>query len=354
MNTFGRNLTLTTFGESHGPAMGGILDGFPAGFKLNLEKIKEEVAKRRPGSSPLVSARDEKDIPEFLSGILPDGTTLGTPIGFIVRNSDQRPDDYSELSGLYRPSHADYSYDCRYGIRDSRGGGRSSARETVSWVVAGAIASQWLEQQGINVQTALTGVGDLKADDILDSLMSHPEETLELIVKESLNKEMEKTISECRNTGDSIGGRVSCLIKGVPAGIGNPVADKLHASLASAMMSINAAKGFEYGLGFKASSSFGSEVNDIFIPGIEPGAPLRTSTNYSGGIQGGISNGMPIFFSVYFKPTPTIMRVQETVDTEGSKRILNPAGRHDPCVAVRAVHVVKAMASLVISDYLLG
>lgn len=354
MNTFGRNLTLTTFGESHGPAMGGILDGFPSGFKLNLDKIKEEVAKRRPGSSQLVSARDEKDIPEFLSGILPDGTTLGTPIGFIVRNSDQRPGDYSELSGLYRPSHADYSYDCRYGIRDSRGGGRSSARETVSWVVAGAIASQWLEQRGITIQTALTGVGVVKEDDILSSLMTHPEETLDLKVKEQTLKAMEETIRDCRNNGDSVGGRVSCLIKGVPAGIGYPVADKLHSSLASAMMSINAAKGFEYGLGFKASSSFGSEVNDIFIPVIEPGAPLRTSTNYSGGIQGGISNGMPIFFSVYFKPTPTIMRVQETVDNLGKRHIMNPKGRHDPCVAVRAVHVVKAMASLVISDFLLG
>lgn len=354
MNTFGKNLTLTTFGESHGPAMGGIIDGFPAGFRLDLDKVKEEVAKRRPGSSPLVSSRDERDEPEFLSGLLPDGTTLGSPIAFIVRNSDQRPEDYSSLSGVYRPSHADYTYHSRYGIRDSRGGGRSSARETVSWVVAGAVALQWLEEKGIRIEAALTGVGPIDATGALYRLMLEPDKISTLEVEEHLRVAMEEQIRVCRDNGDSVGGKVSCLIQGVPAGVGNPVAEKLQAALASAMMSINAAKGFEYGLGFKAASAHGSEVNDLLIPSSDPDAPLKTSTNFSGGIQGGISNGMPIFFSVYFKPTPTIMRQQSTVDCEGKKCTLNPAGRHDPCVAVRGLHVVKGMAALVISDFLMG
>ncbi len=353
MNTFGNNLTLTTFGESHGPAMGGIIDGFPAGFRLDFDKINEEVAKRRPGSSSLVSARNEKDIPEFLSGVLPDGTTLGTPIGFIVRNTDQRSQDYSTISDLYRPSHADYTYDARYGIRDPRGGGRSSARETVNWVVAGALASQWLEKNGITIQSALTGVGPIESDSALEKLMKDPSADIHLVVEDSLRRAMEEHIRECRNNGDTVGGRVSCLINGVPAGVGNPVANKLQAALASAMMSINAAKGFEYGLGFRSSSAHGSVVNDPFIPSSDHSGYLKTATNFSGGIQGGITNGMPIFFSVYFKPTPTIMRAQSTVDKEGNPCVLNPAGRHDPCVAVRAVPIVKAMASLVLADFLI-
>ncbi len=352
MNTFGRNLTLTTFGESHGPAMGGIIDGFPPGFKIDFDSLLKEIAKRRPGSSALVTARNETDIPEFLSGISPEGVTLGTPIGFIVRNSDHHSSDYDEMAKVYRPNHADYTYIKRYGIRDPRGGGRSSARETVNWIVAGALAAQWLSTKGINIQTALTQVGGITAGDIFDGFMTKPNEPLNLEVNPDLKLAMEEVVKEAKKAGDSVGGKVSCLITGVPPGIGNPVADKLHASLAAAMMSINAAKGFEYGLGFRSASSYGSRTADSFLASENNGEPLKTATNFSGGIQGGISNGMPIFFSVAFKPTPTLLKPIETVNTEGEATVLNPAGRHDPCVAVRAVHVVKAMAALVIADYM--
>ncbi|MFG6426233.1 chorismate synthase [Lepagella muris] len=352
MNTFGKNLTLTTFGESHGPAMGGVIDGFPAGFKIDFDALYAEVAKRRPGSSFLVTARNESDRPEFLSGISPDGITLGTPIGFIVRNADHRSGDYDEMAKVYRPNHADYTYIKRYGIRDARGGGRSSARETVNWVVAGALASQWLESKGIKIETALTQVGPVTAGDIFDGLMTNPEKPFKLEVNPDIKLAMEEFVKETKIAGDSVGGRVSCLITGMPPGIGNPVADKLHAALAGAMMSINATKGFEYGIGFRAPSAKGSQIADTFLPSDDKDAPLRTATNYSGGIQGGISNGMPIFFSVAFKPTPTLMKPLNTVNTSGEATVLNPAGRHDPCVAVRAVHVVKAMTALVLADYL--
>lgn len=354
MNTFGKILTLTTFGESHGPAMGGVIDGFPAGFKVDFDLLYKEVAKRRPGSSALVTARNETDKPEFLSGFSVDGVTLGTPIGFIVRNSDHRSNDYDEMAKVYRPNHADYAYIKRYGIRDPRGGGRSSARETVNWVVAGALASQWLATKGIEIQTALTQVGPIDAGDIFDSLITNPELPFKLEVNADLKLAMEEQVMLTKKSGDSIGGRVSGLITGVPAGIGGPVADKLHSALGSAMLSINAVKGFEYGIGFKAVHSKGSETVDIFKPTESPGDPLKTLTNYSGGIQGGISNGMPIYFSVAFKPTPTLMKSLDTVDTFGKPAVLNPAGRHDPCVAVRGVHVVKAMAALVVADFLLG
>lgn len=349
MNTFGKYLTLTTFGESHGPAMGGVIDGFPAGFSIDFDLLNQEVAKRRPGSSALVTARNESDRPEFLSGISPEGVTLGTPIGFIVRNTDHRSNDYDEMAKSFRPNHADYTYIERYGIRDHRGGGRSSARETVNWVVAGALASQWLRKKGIEIQSALTQVGPISAGDLFDGLMTNPEKPFELKVDETLRLAMEEVISETKKAGDSIGGKVSCLITGTPAGLGSPVADKLHSRLAASMMSINAAKGFEYGLGFRASSAIGSETADSFLPSSDP-HHLSTATNFSGGIQGGISNGMPIYFSVAFKPTPTLMLPQQTVSIKGEPMTLNPAGRHDPCVAVRAVHVVKAMAALVIAD----
>ncbi|MDE6009211.1 MAG: chorismate synthase [Muribaculaceae bacterium] len=352
MNTFGKNLTLTTFGESHGPAMGGIIDGFPAGYKIDFDKLYKEVAKRRPGQSVLVTARNETDKPEFLSGISPEGITLGTPIGFIVRNSDHHSADYDEMAKAFRPNHADYTYIARYGIRDHRGGGRQSARETVNWVVAGALALQWLEQKGISIESVLSQVGPITAGDIFDGLMTEPQRPFRLEVNPDLRLAMEEFVKETKSKGDSIGGRVSCMISGLPAGIGSPVAEKLHSRLAAAMMSINAAKGFEYGLGFRASYATGSETADTFIPSENPGEPLTTSTNYSGGIQGGISNGMPVFFSVAFKPTPTLMKPLKTVDTAGKEMILNPAGRHDPCVAVRAVHVVKAMAALVVADFL--
>ncbi|MDE6442868.1 MAG: chorismate synthase [Muribaculaceae bacterium] len=352
MNTFGKNLTLTTFGESHGPAMGGIIDGFPAGYKINFERLLAEVAKRRPGQSVLVTARKETDTPEFLSGISPDGITLGTPIGFIVRNADHHSSDYDEMAKAYRPSHADYTYIARYGLRDHRGGGRQSARETVNWVVAGALASQWLESKGISIEAVLSQVGPITAGDLFDGLMTEPEKPFRLEVNPDLRLAMEEFVKETKKAGDSVGGKVSCMITGLPAGIGSPVADKLHSRLAAAMMSINAAKGFEYGMGFRASSAMGSKVNDPFLPSSAPGEPLKTATNFSGGIQGGISNGMPVFFSVAFKPTPTLMIPQDTVDTQGNHITLNPAGRHDPCVAVRAVPVVKAMAGLVVADFL--
>ncbi len=353
MNTFGKNLTLTTFGESHGPAMGGVIDGFPSGFKIDFDRLYKEVAKRRPGSSVLVTARNESDRPEFLSGISQEGITLGTPIGFIVRNSDHHSGDYDEMKTLYRPNHADYTYIARYGIRDARGGGRSSARETVNWVVAGALASQWLESKGVFVQTVLSQVGPITAGDIFDSLITDPEKPFKLEVNQDLQLAMQEQVLLAKKSGDSVGGKVSGLITGLPAGIGNPVADKLHAALGAAMLSINAAKGFEYGLGFRAPSARGSETADIFLPSQDASGNVKTATNYSGGIQGGISNGMPVYFSVAFKPTPTLMKPLQTVDVSGKPKTLNPTGRHDPCVAVRAVHVVRAMAALVIADQML-
>lgn len=354
MNTFGKRLTLTTFGESHGPAMGGVIDGFPAGYKIDFDSLYKEIAKRRPGSSALVTARNEQDVPEFLSGISPEGITLGTPIGFIVRNFDHHSKDYDEMALKYRPNHADYTYIKKYGIRDARGGGRSSARETVNWVVAGALAAQWLLSKGIEIQTALTQVGPIEAADIFEDFMKHPERALILEVDSSLKLAMEQEVLTAKKNGDSIGGKVSTVVTGLPAGLGGPVADKLHARLGAAMLSINAVKGFEYGLGFRSSYSRGSETADTFLPSEDPAEDLKTATNFSGGIQGGISNGMPVFFSVAFKPTPTLMKPLKTVDVNGKETTLNPAGRHDPCVAVRGVHVVKAMTALVIADCLLS
>lgn len=354
MNSFGKHLRLTTFGESHGPAMGGVIDGFPAGMRVDFDNVAREVASRRPGSSPLVTARDETDTPEFLSGISPDGVTLGTPIGFIVRNRDARSADYSNSESYYRPNHADYTYMVKYGLRDARGGGRSSARETVSRVVAGALALQWLAERGVNVSAALTRVGDVDAGSVVDEILRAPGSRATLEVPLALRKAMEERVAEARAAGDSVGGRVSCLVTGVPPGIGAPVGDKLQARLAQAMLSINAAKGFEYGIGFNAAGAYGSESADLFLPPELKDGPLRTSTDFSGGIQGGISNGMPVVFSVAFKPTPTIMRPQPTVDTEGRQCVTQPRGRHDPCVALRAVPVVKAMAALTIADLMLG
>lgn len=353
MNTFGKYITLTTFGESHGPAMGGIIDGFPSGFKIDFDSLQNEIDKRRPGSSPIVTARKESDTPEFLSGISPDGVTLGTPIGFIIRNADHHSADYDDMAHKFRPNHADYTYTMRYGIRDHRGGGRSSARETVNWVVGGALCAQWLESKGIHIDAALTQVGPITAGNIFDGLMTDPAKPYRLEVNQDLRLSMEEFVKETKKAGNSVGGRVSCLITGMPSGIGSPVADKLHSALAAAIMSINAAKGFEYGLGFRSASSLGSEIADKFQPSTDI-RNLKTSTNFSGGIQGGISNGMPIFFSVAFKPTPTLMKPLDTTDTEGNATVLNPAGRHDPCVAVRAVPVVKAMTALVIADFIYG
>lgn len=315
MNSFGDKIRLTTFGESHGPAMGGVLDGMPPLVHIDIDEIKRHLARRRPGDKPGVSQRKETDEPEILSGITSEGITLGTPIGFIIRNNDARSSDYDGYSGKFRPNHADYTYCHKYGVHDFRGGGRASARETVSWVTAGSIARQWLEQKGICIEGLFIETNDVTS-----------------------------TAAE----GDSTGGTVSCRITGVPAGIGEPVFDKLHSRLAAAMMSINAAKAFEYGDGFMSARMKGSESMDRFET--DDCGNIRCASNHSGGIQGGISNGMPVEFKVHFKPTPTLMREIETIDTEGKRCVIPPKGRHDPCVAIRAVPVVESMAALVIAD----
>ena len=351
MNTFGHKLRLTTFGESHGVAMGGVIDGFPAGFKVNLEKLQSELDKRRPGTSLFVTQRNEPDKPEFLSGLSTDGITLGTPIGFIIRNSDTRSSDYSNMAQAYRPNHADYTYDAKYGLRDYRGGGRASARETVNWVVAGALANQWLETSGIEIKSFLSAVGRLSyKDDIVKQLTKGIKTGSMLSLPEDATKKMEAEIIKAKNKGDSIGGIVTCMITGIPAGIGDPIFNKLQAALAQAMLSINAAKGFEYGEGFNSAYCNGSEILDIFE---YRDNKITTKTNHSGGIQGGISNGMPVFFNVAFKPTPTILKELTTINSKGETISLKAKGRHDPCVAVRAVPVVKALTSLVVADFLL-
>ncbi|MCH5242777.1 MAG: chorismate synthase [Muribaculaceae bacterium] len=350
MNTFGKNLRITTFGESHGPAIGGVIDGFPSGFKINFESLQKEIEKRKPGNSLLVTQRKESDKPEFLSGINEQGITLGTPIGFIIRNQDNRGNDYSETEDKYRPNHADYTYDVKYGLRDHKGGGRASARETANWVVAGALAMQWLNDKGIKISAELSGVGKVSyTENLVKEFSANP--TIDNIeVPSHIKEQMDAQILEAKNAGDSIGGMVTCLVKGLPAGLGDPVFDKLHSRLAQGMMSINAAKGFEYGLGMKASISLGTETLDVFRYSEEKG--VFTETNHSGGIQGGITNGMPVYFNVSFKPTPTILRELNTISNQGEETILKMKGRHDPCVAVRAVPVVKSIAALVIADFL--
>lgn len=334
MNTFGKNLRLTTFGESHGPAIGGVIDGFPPGLKIDFSLIEAEMAARRPGR-PGVSPRREPDIPEFLSGISPEGISLGTPIAFIIRNKDCRSQDYDTLKDTYRPNHADFTCQVRYGIRDHRGGGRSSARETACRVVAGAFARMILNKYGVQVESFLTGVGETSESEILEKFSANPSLAFSYCPSDSLVSAMNEEIEKASKAGDSVGGLVTGIVLNLPAGVGNPVYGKLNAMLAEAMMGINAAKGFEIGYGFNLAGCQGSKVRDNFV---YEGEKISTETNYSGGIQGGISNGMPIFFNVAFKPTPSF----------------GIPGRHDPCVAVRAVPVVKAMTALVIADFLLG
>lgn len=351
MNSFGSKLRLTTFGESHGKAMGGVIDGFPPGFKINFDELLEEIAKRKPGSSSLVTQRNESDLPEFLSGISEEGITLGTPIGFIIRNIDNRGRDYSDLADKYRPNHADFTYEAKYGIREHRGGGRASARETVNWVVAGALASQWLKSKGINIRAKLTGAGSVSfTKEIMERLAFQPFENNILDISKGLEERLDQEILKAKNDGDSVGGSIICVITGIPAGIGNPVFDKLQSKLAGVMMSINAAKSFEYGLGFDSSLKRGSQIIDNFDV---KGGKVITRTNYSGGIQGGITNGMPVFFSVAFKPTPTIMKELQTINNRLEPTSLKMKGRHDPCVAVRAVPVIKSLAALVVADAIL-
>ena len=341
MNTIGKILTLTTFGESHGLAMGGVLDGMPAGVKIDLEALQRFVDRRRTGQTTGSSSRDEKDRVEVLSGIW-QGETLGTPIGFVVRNTDARSDDYKELASVYRPNHADFTWQAKYGIRDPRGGGRASARETVARVVAGGIAIQALASLGITVEASIYCMDHQCRDaKSCDSVGNATESCVS-------TDELERVIAD----GDTLGGIVSCTVKGVPAGLGEPVFGKLQAQLAAAMMSIPSVHGFEYGDGFEMAAKRGSEVMDVFEK--RPDGSIGTVTNHSGGIQGGISNGEEITMRIAFKPVPTLMRPIDTIDRDGNAVTLQPRGRHDVCVVPRALPIVEAMAALVILDaYLL-
>ena len=344
-NTFGNIFKVTTFGESHGPALGGVIDGCPPGITLDLKLIENEMQRRKPGQSSIVTQRKEEDTVTFYSGIF-EGKTTGTPIGFLIHNKDQKSKDYSHIKETYRPSHADYVYDKKYGHRDYRGGGRSSARETACRVVAGAIAKQIIKE--IKITAFVSSVGEIKVDKDYKSLdFSNIEKNPVRCADPDAAILMEKYIKEIRKEGDTVGGIVTCVIENCPIGIGEPVFDKLHAELGKAMLSINAVKGFEYGSGFNGTKLKGSEHNDSFE------SNGTTKTNNSGGIQGGISNGMDIYFSVAFKPVATIMKSQKTIDSNNNEVEMSGKGRHDPCVVPRAVPIVEAMSALVILDYIL-
>lgn len=348
-NTFGNILRLTTFGESHGIAIGGVLDGMPAGVAIDMDEVQRVVDRRRPGQSAMTTSRSEDDRVEILSGVF-DGVTLGTPIGFVIRNKDHHSADYSEIKECYRPSHADYTYDAKYGIRDYRGGGRSSARETAARVVGGAIAMQALKQLGITVTAYTSQIGTVLLDASKKADLSNIDSNTVRCPDADTAALMEAEVMAARAAGDSLGGCVSCVVNGVPAGLGEPVFGKLHAQLGAAMLGINAAKGFEYGDGFAFAGARGSEVMDRFT---SCDGTVTTLDNHSGGIQGGISNGAPITFRVAFKPVATLMRDIETIDRNGNPVTLHPHGRHDPCVVPRAVPIVEAMAALVMLDNVL-
>jgi len=350
-NTFGKIFRLTTFGESHGTALGGIIDGCPSGLIIDLEFIQGELNRRRPGQSEMTTPRNESDSIEILSGVF-EGKSTGSPIAFEIRNKDHHSFDYDHLKNAYRPSHADYTYDSKYGFRDYRGGGRSSARETLSRVAGGAIAKLLASQFGVTIKAYVSSIGEVKTEnyftvDQLDKI----ENSLVRCPDEVASDKMIELINQLKTEGDTTGGVITCIIHGVPAGIGEPVFDKLQADLAKAAMSINTAKGFEYGEGFNAPAMRGSEHNDVFIAG-EKGE-ITTKTNHSGGIQGGISNGSDIIFKVAFKPIATILQAQPSVNNKGENIILEAKGRHDVCVVPRAVPIVEAMAALVIADHIL-
>lgn len=352
-NSFGNIFSISTFGESHGKAIGVIIDGCPPNIEIDEEFIQSELDKRRPGQSKITTQRKESDTAQILSGVF-EGKSTGTPIAILIPNEDQRSKDYSHISDKYRPSHADYTYQMKYGIRDYRGGGRSSARETAARVAAGAIAKLFLKQHGIEIFAHVSGVGDIEAPNFdtkdLSALLSIRESNIARCADPATAHEMIEFIDGVRKAGDTVGGRISAIIRHVPVGLGEPVFDKLHADLAKAMMGINAVHGFEYGSGFEGSKLRGTEHNDIFSK--EEGKVV-TKTNFSGGIQGGISNGMDITFKVAFKPVATIMRDQDTLNQAGDETTISGKGRHDPCVVPRAVIIVEAMAALVIADHLL-
>ena len=350
MNTFGQLFRLTTFGESHGEAIGGVIDGMPAGIDIDLDFIQGELNRRRPGQSNITTSRQEADQVELLSGVF-EGKSTGCPIGFIVRNTNQHSQDYENMRCLFRPSHADFTYQNKYGIRDHRGGGRSSARITISRCVGGALAKMVLRQKGITIQAYTSQVGNiaLKRDYRLYDLSLTETNAVRCPDPEKA-AEMEKLITQVKSEGDTIGGVITCVIKGCPIGLGEPEFGKLHATLGAAMLGINAVKGFEYGDGFAGVTARGSEQNDVFI---QTGEDITTATNHSGGILGGISNGQDIYFRVAFKPVATILSEQQTVDIEGNPTTFTAKGRHDPCVLPRAVPVVEAMAAMTILDYYL-
>lgn len=348
MNTFGKLFTLTTFGESHGAAIGGVIDGMPAGIDVDIDFIQSELNRRRPGQSKLTTSRQEGDKVELLSGVF-EGKTTGCPIGFVVRNENQHSQDYENLRTLFRPSHADYTYYKKYGVRDHRGGGRSSARITISRVVGGAFAKLALRQLGISIQAYTSQIGEIALDRDYKKYDLTLTETNDVRCPDiEKAQEMATLIEQVKAEGDTIGGVISCVIKGCPIGLGEPEFNKLHAQLGNAMLGINAVKGFEYGEGFAGVTQRGSEQNDIFT--VEHGLPVTTKSNHSGGIQGGISNGQDIYFRVAFKPVATLLREQQTVDLDGNPTTFTAKGRHDPCVLPRAVPVVESMAAMVILD----
>jgi len=349
-NSYGKIFKVTTFGESHGKGIGVVIDGCPAGLKLDIDFIQQELTRRKPGQSKIVTQRKENDEFEILSGEF-EGFTTGTPLTFMIWNQDQKSKDYSHIATKFRPSHADYTYSTKYGVRDYRGGGRSSARETAARVAAGAVAKLFLKTLGIEVLSYVSQVGDLKLEKHYNELdLSKIEDNIVRCPDASMATQMIEKIDEVRKNRDTIGGRVTGVIKGCPAGLGEPVFDKLHAELGKAMLSINAVKGFEYGSGFDGIKMKGSEHNDLFYT--ENGV-VKTKTNYSGGIQGGISNGQEIYFNVAFKAVATIMIDQESIDENGDSVIVTGKGRHDPCVVPRAVPIVDAMSALVIADFFL-
>ncbi len=349
-NTFGTLFKLTTFGESHGKAIGATIDGCPAGLEIDETFIQSELDRRRPGQSRIVTQRDESDTVQLLSGVF-EGKTTGHPIGMIIYNEDQRSKDYSHIADKYRPSHADFTYQQKYGVRDYRGGGRSSARETAARVAAGAIAKTLLAHFGVTVQAYVGQVGNVKVEKTYGELdLSLTESTPVRCPDLEIAAQMIALIEQVKKAGDTIGGVVNCVVQNCPVGLGEPAFDKLHADLGKAILSINACKGFEYGSGFAGVTLRGSEHNDVFY---NDNGIVRTKTNYSGGVQGGISNGMDIYFRAAFKPVATIVQAQDTVNIEGEPAVATGRGRHDPCVLPRAVPIVESMAALVLADHLL-
>lgn len=345
MNSFGRLFKISTFGESHGVAIGGVIDGVPSGIQLDFEWIQQQLDRRKPGQSAIVTQRKEPDTVQFLSGIM-DGFTTGASIGFIIPNDNQKSHDYDHIKGVYRPSHADYTYSQKYGLRDHRGGGRTSARETANWVVGGAVAKHIIPD--IKITTYVSGVGEIKLENDYSKYdFSNIEETAVRCPDLAIAEQMIDRIKETRKEGDTIGGEVTCVIQNVPVGLGEPIFDKLHARLGQAMLSINAVKGFEYGEGFASTSLKGSEMNDQF------NSDGTTKTNFSGGIQGGVSNGMDIYFKVAFKPVATLMQTQTTLNADGEMVEMQGKGRHDPCVVPRAVPIVEALTAMTLADMFL-